>query len=212
MMTLPYGNLLVPRARNSTGLSFVSTRPNLRKLFSCYGEFRVPHSPDRRRHRNRRPEPGQPPGRGRLDRPPPAHDHRPRHRQRDEHGLHTGRLCQHLPRNRPTVPLPWLWPQLAAWFGIPAAPYPGHATSLENVLSADASPPFWADIAARHGLRENALDRRAFPWHTDADLGRPIECVTDMSKSHTLGFTAYQTTPESFFNLFEILRAQCYIP
>ncbi|GEB38502.1 NAD dependent epimerase/dehydratase [Gluconacetobacter liquefaciens] len=104
----------------------------------------------------------------------------------------------------------WLWPQLAAWFGIPAAPYPGHATSLENVLSADAA--LWADIAARHGLRENALDRLASPWHTDADLGRPIECVTDMSKSRTLGFTAYQTTPESFFDLFEILRAQRYIP
>lgn len=91
-----------------------------------------------------------------------------------------------------------------------AAPYPGHATSLENVLSADA--PLWADIAARHGLRENALDRLALPWHTGAELGRPIECVTDMSKSHTLGFTAYQTTPKSFFYLFEILRAQRYIP
>jgi hypothetical protein len=42
----------------------------------------------------------------------------------------------------------------------------------------------------------------ASAWHTDADLGRPIEVVTDMSKSRKLGFLAYQATDER-----ELLRS-----
>ncbi|MBE7728898.1 SDR family oxidoreductase [Komagataeibacter sp. FXV3] len=104
----------------------------------------------------------------------------------------------------------WLWGELAAWFGIDPAPYPGHATSLEHML-ADKGPQ-WADIARRHGLRDAVLGRLASAWHTDADLGRPVECVTDMSLSRRLGFTGYQYTPDSFFDLFERLRAGRYIP
>jgi hypothetical protein len=46
----------------------------------------------------------------------------------------------------------------------------------------------------------------ASPWHTDADLGRPIEVVTDMSKSRKLGFLEYRATDESFYELFIQLR------
>jgi hypothetical protein len=49
-------------------------------------------------------------------------------------------------------------------------------------------------------------------WHTDADLGRPIEVVTDMSKSRKLGFLDYQATDDSFFDLFAELRATRLIP
>ena len=70
----------------------------------------------------------------------------------------------------------------------------------------------WRDIAARHGLSEPALDRLASPWHTDLDLGRPIEVMTDMAKSRKLGFSAYQATDESFFDLFAQLRAARLIP
>ncbi|RZM36645.1 MAG: NAD-dependent dehydratase, partial [Sphingomonas sp.] len=66
--------------------------------------------------------------------------------------------------------------------------------------------------AAREGLVESDLDRLASPWHTDADLGRPIEVVTDMGKSRRLGFTAYQPTDDAFFALFERLRADRLIP
>lgn len=104
----------------------------------------------------------------------------------------------------------WLWPQLAAWFGIEAAPYPGSPTSLEAVLANDG--PVWAEIAGRRGLRETDLGRLASPWHTDADLGRPVECVTDMSKSRRAGFLSYQYTPDSFFDLFARLRAERLIP
>ena len=48
---------------------------------------------------------------------------------------------------------------------------------------------------------EADIGRLASPWHTDADLGRPIEVVTDMSKSRRLGFPEYQPTDEAFFDL-----------
>jgi hypothetical protein len=38
-------------------------------------------------------------------------------------------------------------------------------------------------VADRQGSVEPDLGRLASPWHTDADVGRPIEVVTDMSKS-----------------------------
>ncbi|PYD48153.1 SDR family oxidoreductase [Novacetimonas pomaceti] len=104
----------------------------------------------------------------------------------------------------------WLWPELAAWFGIEAAAYPGHATSLERMLSGKEAD--WTAISEKYGLREKTLHRLASAWHTDADLGRPVECVTDMSKSRKFGFTGYRYTPDSFFDLFERLSAEGYIP
>ncbi|MGB8603378.1 MAG: hypothetical protein WCD42_14380 [Rhizomicrobium sp.] len=47
---------------------------------------------------------------------------------------------------------------------------------------------------------------------SDTDLGRPIEVVTDMSKSRALGFTGYQTTDLAFFDLFTQLRHDRLIP
>ena len=70
----------------------------------------------------------------------------------------------------------WLWPKLAADFGIKAAPYPGRPTPLEAQL-ADAGPT-WARIAAKHGLAEADLGKLASAWHTDMDLGRELEVVT----------------------------------
>ncbi len=65
---------------------------------------------------------------------------------------------------------------------------------------------------ARHGLAEPDLVRLASAWHTDADLGRPIEVVTDMSKSRRLGFLDYQPTEDAFFDLFTRLRQERIIP
>ena len=70
----------------------------------------------------------------------------------------------------------------------------------------------WADIAKRRHLKESDLNRLASPWHTDADLGHPIEVVTDMSKSRRLGFTDYQSTDAAFFELFQTLRDDRLIP
>ena len=52
----------------------------------------------------------------------------------------------------------------------------------------------------------------ASAWHTDADLGRPIEVLTDMSKSRKLGFLEYQVADNSFFDLFSRLREEHLIP
>jgi nucleoside-diphosphate-sugar epimerase len=104
----------------------------------------------------------------------------------------------------------WMWQRLAGWFGIEPAPFPGEGIPLQRQL-ADAGP-VWAGIAREHGLAEPDLARLASPWHTDADLGRPIEVVADMSKSRKLGFLDYQATDESFLDLFARLRAARIIP
>jgi hypothetical protein len=103
-----------------------------------------------------------------------------------------------------------MWPRIADWFGLEAAPFPNNVTPLEAQL-ADAAP-IWADIARTHVLAESDLGVVSSAWHTDADLGRPIEVVTDMSKSRKLGFLDYQPTDDSFFDLFKRLRDDKIIP
>jgi nucleoside-diphosphate-sugar epimerase len=104
----------------------------------------------------------------------------------------------------------WLWPKLAADFGIEAAPYPGRKRPFEPKL-ADAGPD-WAGIAAKYGLAESDINKLASAWHTDMDLGREMEVVTDMTKSRLAGFHDYQPTPASFLDLFARLRRERIIP
>ena len=104
----------------------------------------------------------------------------------------------------------WMWGRIADWFGLEPAPFDGTVRPLEEQMAGDA--PVWRRIAERENLAEPDLARMASPWHTDADLGRPIEVVTDMSKSRKLGFTAYQASDEAFFDLFARLRADRLIP
>ncbi|GAA0731939.1 SDR family oxidoreductase [Sphingomonas japonica] len=104
----------------------------------------------------------------------------------------------------------WMWGRIAEWFGLEAVPFDGIVRPLEQQMADDAGA--WRLIAQREGLVEPDLGRLASPWHTDADLGRPIEVVTDMSKSRRLGFTGYQPTDDAFFALFGQLRADSLIP
>lgn len=104
----------------------------------------------------------------------------------------------------------WMWSRIADWFGVEAAPFDGTVVPLEEQMADDAA--VWQRIAQREGLVEADLTRLASPWHTDADLGRPIEVVTDMGKSRRLGFTRYQPTDDAFFDLFAQLRADRLIP
>ncbi len=104
----------------------------------------------------------------------------------------------------------WMWSRIADWFELEAAPFTGDIHTLAEQMADDAA--VWREIVGRYGLVEPDLARLASPWHTDADLGRPIEVVTDMSKSRRLGFTAYQPTDDAFFALFESLRADRLIP
>jgi nucleoside-diphosphate-sugar epimerase len=104
----------------------------------------------------------------------------------------------------------WMWGRLADFFGLEAAPFTGKGLPLEIQL-ADAAP-IWKGIAEKYSLIERDLNVLVSPWHTDADLGRPIEVVADMSKSRRLGFLYYEPTDDSFFGLFKLLRREKLIP
>lgn len=104
----------------------------------------------------------------------------------------------------------WLWGRIADWFGVEAGPFDGSIRPLETAMAGQGA--LWADMAARHGLVEADIDRLASSWHTDLDLSRPLEVMTDMTRSRKLGFTAYQSTEDSFAELFARLRADRLIP
>jgi nucleoside-diphosphate-sugar epimerase len=104
----------------------------------------------------------------------------------------------------------WLWPKLAADFGIEAAPYPGHATPLAPQMA--EMDQTWRKVAEKSSLAEPDLSKLQSAWHTDMDLGREIEVVTDMTKSRLAGFHDYQPTLGSFLDLFARLRKERIIP
>ncbi|MDN5567920.1 MAG: SDR family oxidoreductase [Paracoccus sp. (in: a-proteobacteria)] len=104
----------------------------------------------------------------------------------------------------------WMWHRIGDYFGLQVEDFDGVERPLEDQMKDDAD--IWATIASKHGLVEGDLGRLASPWHTDADLGRPIEVVTDMSKSREMGFAGYVTTDKAFFDLFDRLRADGVIP
>jgi nucleoside-diphosphate-sugar epimerase len=104
----------------------------------------------------------------------------------------------------------WLWPRLAAYFGIEAAPFDGTVRPLADRMEAGASQ--WKEIAARYQLREPDIGKLASWWHTDADLGRPMEVLADMTKSRKAGFLDYQSTPDAFTDLFQRLEKERIIP
>lgn len=104
----------------------------------------------------------------------------------------------------------WLWPRLAAYFGIEAAEYDDAVHPLEERMVDSAGQ--WKDIAMRYDLREPDIEQLASWWHTDADLGRPMEVLADMGKSRSAGFTGYQSTSDAFVDLFERLEVERLIP
>ena len=102
-----------------------------------------------------------------------------------------------------------MWTRLADWFGLEPAPFEAKAFRWNASLPTGRSGP---RSPARTDLVETDLSVVTSAWHTDADLGRPIEVVTDMSKSRKLGFLDYQATDDSFFDLFARLREARIIP
>jgi nucleoside-diphosphate-sugar epimerase len=104
----------------------------------------------------------------------------------------------------------WLWPQIASYFGVKPAGPPEPIQPLAPKFANAAS--LWRSIADKHALVERDVDRLASWWHTDSDLGRQLECVNDMTKSRLLGFTLYQESRASFFQLFDRLRREKIIP
>jgi nucleoside-diphosphate-sugar epimerase len=104
----------------------------------------------------------------------------------------------------------WLWPQLAARFGLPWEGFRGEPRTLVSQMAGMEGA--WRDIAARHALVEPELGRLASWWHSDADLGRTIEVLTDMTKSRVAGFLGFRATPASFLARIEQYRAARILP
>ena len=104
----------------------------------------------------------------------------------------------------------WLWPRLAALYGVGSSAYPGHATPLVEQMK-DAGP-VWQRVVERHRLEPNPIERLASWWHSDGDLGRPIDVFTDMTKSRLMGFLDYQETLGSFRDVHQRLRAERIVP
>jgi nucleoside-diphosphate-sugar epimerase len=104
----------------------------------------------------------------------------------------------------------WLWPQLAGWFGLR---WEGFDTAPRTLVSQMAGMEnTWREIATRHALVEPDLGQLASWWHSDADLGRTIEVLTDMTKSREAGFLGFRATPASFRAKIEQYRAARILP
>ncbi|QQQ28686.1 SDR family oxidoreductase [Chryseobacterium indoltheticum] len=104
----------------------------------------------------------------------------------------------------------WLWKRLADWFEIEAVGFENEIKPLEKEMQNNHG--VWKTIAGEYGLKENNLDRLSSAWHTDLDLGRPLEVMTDMRNSRKSGFLEYQNTEESFIDLFKKLKEENLIP
>lgn len=102
------------------------------------------------------------------------------------------------------------WQTIADYFGIAMAEYPGEFNSLEARMK--ESGPAWDALVKNHNLQRNPLSKLASAWHSDLDLGRPMECVHSMAKCRALGFDAFQDTAQSFIDVFDRLRAERIIP
>jgi hypothetical protein len=70
----------------------------------------------------------------------------------------------------------------------------------------------WREIATRYSLVEPDVGRLASWWHSDADLGRTIEVLTDMTKSRESGFLGFRATPASFLARIAQYRAARIVP
>jgi nucleoside-diphosphate-sugar epimerase len=104
----------------------------------------------------------------------------------------------------------WLWERIANYFDIEFEGYNGTVRELDQQMRNDST--VWEDIVNHYGLQENDLYQLTSPWHTDLDLGRPIEVMTDMTNSRKAGFKEFQNTEDSFIKLFEQLREEKIIP
>jgi nucleoside-diphosphate-sugar epimerase len=103
-----------------------------------------------------------------------------------------------------------MWKTIADYFGLDVPPYEGRQQSLQELM-ADAGP-IWRSMAEKYGLAEPDISRLATWWHTDADFGRKVECISDMTRSRKAGFLDYQSSTDTFLDLFRRLEDERIIP
>lgn len=100
--------------------------------------------------------------------------------------------------------------KIAEWFSIEYVGFENEMKPLVKTL--EGKEEIWRSMAKKYGLAEEDFNKVSSAWHTDLDLSRPIEVITDMTNSRTLGFKEYCSTTASFFNLFEQLKSDKIIP
>ena len=105
----------------------------------------------------------------------------------------------------------WLWPQIAEHFEVE---WEGPAASPRTLVDSmtEVAPEVWKRIAERDGLAESDVSKLASWWHSDSDLGREVECITDMTKSREAGFLNFRSTPKSFLDKVARYREARLIP
>ena len=104
----------------------------------------------------------------------------------------------------------WLWERIAGYFGIESEGFDTSVRPLEKEM--EGKQEIWKEIAEKYSLKESDLSKISTAWHTDLDLGRPIEVMTDVSKSRKAGFAVFENTEDSFLELFEKLKEEKIIP
>lgn len=104
----------------------------------------------------------------------------------------------------------WLWYRLADYFGVEAIGFEKEIKPLEKEM--ENNQEIWSEIVQKYNLKEENIERLSSAWHTDLDLGRPLEVMTDMTNSRKAGFREFQNTEESFFDLFKKLKEENIIP
>ncbi len=104
----------------------------------------------------------------------------------------------------------WLWPRLAERLGVEPEGFDTEPRPLEQQM-ADVSQ-IWRSIAEREELVTTDVDRVASWWHTDADLGREMECLTDLTRSRDRGWLGYCSTLSSFLDTFDHLEREKVVP
>jgi len=106
-----------------------------------------------------------------------------------------------------------MWKVLATYFGISAPEeHSGSAISLEKTMSGPKVEEAWTEIVKLHNLKPYKLSELTSWWHTDADLGREIECVNDMNKSKEMGWVGFRNSETTFLKLFALLKNEKIIP
>jgi nucleoside-diphosphate-sugar epimerase len=101
-----------------------------------------------------------------------------------------------------------LWPKLAAYFGLEAAP---PLTMPLQTIMADKTP-LWTTLQENHGLVKHDYTQLS-PWpFADFVFSWDYDFFADGSKARRLGFHEYIDTEQMFYQLFDTLRRERVIP
>lgn len=101
-----------------------------------------------------------------------------------------------------------LWPAIAGWFGLEAAP--PLPMSLDDAMS--DKEPLWDAMVKRHGLLPTPY-RDVSSWRFGDFVFRwDYDVIADGSKARRFGFHDFVDTRAMFFGIFEDLRARRVIP